>query len=320
MKQTQDSQGGLICPTEKNFTGHDCYHVTELASNVLTSMNIIAALVATLICFRVARALGRRKEMLIGAFLYVIGGIVSGLAVGTWMVFIGQLLYGMGVGFSMHAAPAYIAEISPSALRGLLVSMKEAFIVLGILLGFLVGNILHDEKSGWRYMLACIPASVGMLQLIGVYISPSSPRWLLVSGRIEEARASLNRFRVADHDSEDELFQMQCAVEAEEDSDVTISELFQGKQEGPRNRHGRSALQQLTGRPSVLTMRRLCSNMPVWIKFSLQPVFVGTAKLFSLIAAFSVDRFGRKYFLRWDNNHACITDCFEHRVYEPYCS
>ena len=269
MKQTQDSQGGLICPTEKNFTGHDCYHVTELASNVLTSMNIIAALVATLICFRVARALGRRKEMLIGAFLYVIGGIVSGLAVGTWMVFIGQLLYGMGVGFSMHAAPAYIAEISPSALRGLLVSMKEAFIVLGILLGFLVGNILHDEKSGWRYMLACIPASVGMLQLIGVYISPSSPRWLLVSGRIEEARASLNRFRVADHDSEDELFQMQCAVEAEEDSDVTISELFQGKSRRALViGMGVVLLQQLTGQPSVLYYATTVFKYAgFWIKF-----------------------------------------------------
>lgn len=35
-----------------------------------------------------------------------------------------RVLYGLGIGFAMHAAPAYIAETSPPAVRGLLISLK----------------------------------------------------------------------------------------------------------------------------------------------------------------------------------------------------
>lgn len=50
-----------------------------------------------------------------------------------------RTLYGLGIGFAMHAAPAYIAETSPPSVRGLLISLKEGAIVGGILLGYSVG-------------------------------------------------------------------------------------------------------------------------------------------------------------------------------------
>ena len=59
--------------------------------------------------------------------------------------------------FSMHGAPTYIAEMAPPSLRGLLVSLKEAFIVVGILFGFLLGYLLCSDESsymvegGWKW-------------------------------------------------------------------------------------------------------------------------------------------------------------------------
>lgn len=64
----------------------------------------------------------------------------------------GRLIYGLGIGFAMHAAPAYIAETAPPRLRGLLISLKEALIVGGILLGYLVSYLFIDFNSGWRLM------------------------------------------------------------------------------------------------------------------------------------------------------------------------
>ena len=61
--------------------------------------------------------------------------LVVALAPGLPTVMAGRLLYGVGIGFAMHAAPAYIAETSPARVRGLLISLKEAFIVGGILAG-----------------------------------------------------------------------------------------------------------------------------------------------------------------------------------------
>ena len=33
----------------------------------------------------------------------------------------GRVIYGLGIGFAMHAAPAYIAETAPASVRGLLI-------------------------------------------------------------------------------------------------------------------------------------------------------------------------------------------------------
>nr|CAB3492656.1 unnamed protein product [Digitaria exilis] len=75
--------------------------------------------------------------------------------------FLGRVLYGIGIGLdvmqlncysalcqAMHGAPLYIAETSPSQIRGTLISLKELFIVLGIL----VRTIQIDNVGGWRYM------------------------------------------------------------------------------------------------------------------------------------------------------------------------
>lgn len=73
----------------------------------------------------------------------------------------GRILYGLGIGFAMHAAPAYIAETAPAKLRGLLISLKEAFIVGGILLGYLVSYLFVNSSSGWRIMYGvAIPLAV----------------------------------------------------------------------------------------------------------------------------------------------------------------
>jgi MFS family permease len=49
------------------------------------------------------------------------------------LALLSRWIYGTGIGFAMHGAPAYIAEMSPPSARGSLVAMKEAAIVLGTL-------------------------------------------------------------------------------------------------------------------------------------------------------------------------------------------
>lgn len=72
-------------------------------------------------------------------------------------------------------APAYIGEMSPAAVRGVLVSLKEAMIVVGMLLGYTAGWILEDSEAGWRttYGLGAIPAAAMMA---GMSLMPPSAR------------------------------------------------------------------------------------------------------------------------------------------------
>ena len=48
--------------------------------------------------------------MILGGALYLVGAALVYEAPGIGVVMLGRLMYGLGIGFSMHAAPAYIAE------------------------------------------------------------------------------------------------------------------------------------------------------------------------------------------------------------------
>ncbi|RZC88200.1 hypothetical protein C5167_016002 [Papaver somniferum] len=88
-------------------------------------------------------------------------------------------------------APMYIAETAPSQVRGRLISLKELFIVLGMLLGYTVGGLKIDIVAGWRYVYAT-SIHVSLLMRFGVWWLPPLPRWLLCAiegkGNTKEAR------------------------------------------------------------------------------------------------------------------------------------
>lgn len=78
------------------------------------------------------------------------------------MLLAGRLLYGLGIGFAMHGAPAYIAETVPQSIRGLALTCKEMLIVIGILLGYVVSYELVSSVEGWRYIYfaSAFPAAI----------------------------------------------------------------------------------------------------------------------------------------------------------------
>ena len=171
---------------------------SPLLQGAITSSSVGGAFCAALVVFSVADVLGRRREMLIAGALYILGALLeaasgapayragSGLA----LLMAGRWLYGIGCGFATHAAPAYIAEMSPPHLRGTLVSLKEAMIVFGMLVGYGAGYAFRPHIGGWRYTYG-LSALLALTYLVGMYFLPPSARWLVSRGRVEDARASL---------------------------------------------------------------------------------------------------------------------------------
>lgn len=92
--------------------------------------------------------------------------------------------------FLLQKAPAYIGEMSPASIRGLLVSLKEAMIVVGILLGYFVGWLYHDVPGGWRSVYGLSTFLAGIMAC-GVFYLPPSARWLVLRGKLDEAQKSL---------------------------------------------------------------------------------------------------------------------------------
>lgn len=77
--------------------------------------------------------IGRKRQLIGAALLYLLGSAITATAPELAVLLAGRLIYGLGIGLAMHGAPLYIAETCPSQIRGTLVSLKELFIVLGIL-------------------------------------------------------------------------------------------------------------------------------------------------------------------------------------------
>lgn len=81
---------------------------------------------------------GRRKSILLADILFFIGAIVMAVAPVSWVIIIGRVLVGLGVGMASMTSPLYISEASPARIRGALVSTNGLLITGGQFLSYLI--------------------------------------------------------------------------------------------------------------------------------------------------------------------------------------
>ncbi|KAJ4733920.1 Major facilitator superfamily protein [Rhynchospora pubera] len=250
-----------------DLSGTSWFTLSSLQLGLVVSGSLYGALAGSLLAYPIADIIGRRVELITAALLYFSGGLVTGYAPDLLILIIGRLIYGIGIGIAMHGAPLYIAETSPSQIRGTLISLKELFIVLGILLGYLVGSLQINAVGGWRYMYG-MSVPMAAIMAIGMLFLPCSPRWLLlraVQGKapMEEykqmALDALRKLRgrpagdwASEKEVEDTLVSLKAAY-SDQEPEGSIWEVF----EGPSLKAfiisgGLVLFQQITGQPSVL--------------------------------------------------------------------
>jgi len=181
---------------------------TEASIGWANSCALVGCLVGALVAGALSDKFGRKRLLVLSALLFAITSLGNALA-GTFSAFIAwRMLGGVGIGLASNLSPMYIAEISPAALRGRLVSVNQLTIVIGVLLAQVINWALvrhlpsgaSDEfirhswfgQSGWRWMfgLTAVPA---LCFLLGMLCVPESPRWLAKNGHPHRARAILTK-------------------------------------------------------------------------------------------------------------------------------
>ncbi len=159
---------------------------------------LLGAAAGALTAGRLADRFGRLFAMRAAAVLFLASAVLSALAPALWILVVGRVIGGFGVGIASVIAPAYIAEISPARIRGRLGSMQQLAIVTGIAVSFFVDYIfaaiagssknelaLGLEAWRWMFLAMAVPALVyGGLSLT----IPESPRYLIGKGRVDEAK------------------------------------------------------------------------------------------------------------------------------------
>ncbi|XVF20004.1 hypothetical protein REPUB_Repub11eG0160500 [Reevesia pubescens] len=253
--------------TSPELSGITWFNLSAVQLGLVVSGSLYGALLGSLLVYPIADFLGRRRELIIAALLYVLGSVLTAYAPGLSVLLVGQLLHGLGIGLAMHGAPLYIGETCPSQIRGTLISLKELFIVLGILLGYFVVSFQINAVGGWRYVHGC-SAPIALLMGLGMWSLPPSSRWLLLraaQGRgslqeyKEKAILALNKLRgrapsneVSEKQIEDTLISVKSAY-MDQESEGNILDVFQRPSLKAFIIGGGLVLfQQITGQPSLL--------------------------------------------------------------------
>ncbi|KAL2536933.1 Sugar transporter ERD6-like 5 [Forsythia ovata] len=119
----------------------------------------------------------------------IVGWLAIVFSKSAWTLDIGRLLTGFGVGLLSYVVPVYIAEITPKNLRGAFTAVNQLMICCGSSVMFLVGNVFTWRTLAWIGAIPCL------LQLVGLFFIPESPRWLAKMGRWDDSKAALQCFR-----------------------------------------------------------------------------------------------------------------------------
>jgi sugar porter (SP) family MFS transporter len=163
---------------------------------------LLGAALGAMTAGRLADKIGRIAVMKIAAVLFLISAFGTGFAHEVWTVVLFRIVGGIGVGVASVIAPAYIAETSPPSIRGRLGSLQQLAIVSGIFLSFAVNYLLQWLAGGpneplwlgldawrWMFIVMAIPA---LLYGALAFTIPESPRYLVASHKIPEARRVLS--------------------------------------------------------------------------------------------------------------------------------
>ncbi|CAI9758374.1 unnamed protein product [Fraxinus pennsylvanica] len=177
------------------------FEVKESQLEVLAGILNLCALVGSLCAGRTSDYIGRRYTIALASIIFMLGSVLMGYSPNYNVLLAGRCTAGIGVGFALMIAPVYAAEISSPKTRGFLSSLPEIGISVGILLGYISNNLFAKLtlKLGWRVMLG-IAAIPSLLLAIGILKMPESPRWLIMKGRIGEAKKIM--YKVCDDEEE----------------------------------------------------------------------------------------------------------------------
>lgn len=307
------TSGATISVHSADLSGTTWFNLSSVQLGLVASGSLYGALGGSILAYRIADFLGRRIELVTAAALYISGALVTGFAPNFVVLIIGRLLYGVGIGLAMHGAPLYIAETCPPKIRGTLISLKELFIVLGILFGYLVGSFEIDVVGGWRYMFG-LSAPLAAIMAVGMWSLPPSPRWLLlraVQGKSpletnkKKAFLALRRLKgvspsdmVLKEEIENNLVSIKAAY-AEQGSGGNILEIFEGASLKAFIIGGGLVLfQQITGQPSVLyyaTSILQTAGFSAASDAAKVSILIGLFKfVMTGVAVFKVDDLGRR--------------------------
>ncbi|KAK3127533.1 hypothetical protein QOZ80_7AG0574640 [Eleusine coracana subsp. coracana] len=251
--------------------------ITDVQLEILMGILNFYSLIGSFAAGRTSDWIGRRFTVVVAAAFFFAGAILMGFAGDYATLMAGRFIAGVGVGYGLTIAPVYTAEVSPASARGFLTSFSEVFINVGILLGY-VSNYAFARlplRLGWRVMLGIGAAPSALLALM-VFAMPESPRWLVMKGRLADARAVLDKIADTPAKAAERLADIKAAAGIPDDLD---GDVVNAPKTRTREREEKQVWKELIVSPSPTVRRILFATLG--LQFFQQASGVDSVVLYS---------------------------------------
>ncbi len=198
------SIGGLLLGLSANISGASEFYrlyfdlkVGSFLEGLGVSIAMLATFIGTFVAGTLSDKIGRKKILLLAAFLFSFCTLGSAMANSYLFLLASRFIGGLGIGFSLVVVPLFIAEFAPPEKRGFLVSFNQLNIGIGFLLAYLINTFIlkmvTDPALIWRWMLGAGFIIPGIYFFL-LFMVPESPRWLVENGKSEKAKKVLAKF------------------------------------------------------------------------------------------------------------------------------
>jgi sugar porter (SP) family MFS transporter len=248
-------------------------------------------------CFiagRLTDRYGRKKLLLFVAVLFAMTSIATALATSFTYFVTARFMGGIAVGAVSLLSPMYVAEVSPPSIRGRMGTLYQLSIIIGIIVSYAINYLLRNTGANnwrWMFLTGVVPST---LFLFFIFLAPETPRFLAMTGKMQEAFALLERIGGAKsaHDQ--------------------ISEIAATVRKGPQNWRGMlrpgvrralivsaglAILIHVSGVNTIIDYAPAIFQSAGWkVDGALASTFIVgmTELLFTFVSFWVIDRYGRK--------------------------
>jgi len=212
------------------------FNLNAVSEGWFVSCALLGCIIGVSVSGLLSDKYGRKLVLILSAVLFLVSALGCMYSASYTALILFRLIGGLGIGVASMVSPLYISEFSPSRLRGMMVSLYQLALTIGIVMAYFSNAWLAGHASAfatieslrkifseevWRAMLGLGALPAGIF-LICLFLIPESPRWLLLNGEEEKAGKILIRIDgAATAKKEIDAFNAQ-----HDTSESSIAELF----------------------------------------------------------------------------------------------